>query len=66
MAERKAYLLRIDPALWNELESWAADDLRSVNGQIEYLLKQAVARRKGDSRAGVPPAPPASGPENRG
>jgi hypothetical protein len=47
MAERKAFLLRIDPALWAELEAWAADELRSVNGQIEYLLKQAVARRKG-------------------
>jgi hypothetical protein len=47
MASRKAYLLRIDPALWNELEAWAQDELRSVNGQIEYLLKQAVAKRKG-------------------
>ena len=47
MAERKAFLLRIDPALWAELEAWAQDDLRSVNGQIEYLLKQAVLRRKG-------------------
>jgi hypothetical protein len=47
MAEKKAFLLRIDPKLWAELEAWAADELRSVNGQIEYLLKQAVARRKG-------------------
>ena len=47
MAERKPFLLRIDPALWHELEAWAADELRSVNGQIEYLLKQAVAKRKG-------------------
>ena len=47
MAERKAFLLRIDPGLWAELESWAADELRSVNGQIEYVLKQAVTRRKG-------------------
>ncbi len=46
MAERKSFLLRIDPGLWNELEAWAQDELRSVNGQIEYLLKQAVARRK--------------------
>jgi len=52
MAERKPFLLRIDPGLWTELESWAADELRSVNGQIEYLLKQAVARRKGTG--GVP------------
>jgi hypothetical protein len=47
MAERKAYLLRIDPGLWNELEAWAGDELRSVNGQIEYILKQAVSKRKG-------------------
>jgi hypothetical protein len=46
MAERKSFLLRMDPALWAELETWAQDELRSVNGQIEYLLKQAVLRRK--------------------
>ena len=45
--ERKPFLLRIDPQLWAELESWAKDELRSVNGQIEYLLRQAVAKRKG-------------------
>lgn len=44
--DRKAFLLRIDPELWPELESWAADELRSVNGQIEYLLRQAVQKRK--------------------
>jgi hypothetical protein len=47
MPERKSFLLRIDPALWAELESWAQDELRSVNGQIEYLLKQSVTKRKG-------------------
>lgn len=51
MDERKAFLLRINAALWKELEAWAADDLRSVNGQIEYLLRQAVQRRKGESEA---------------
>ncbi len=50
--ERKAFLLRIDPKLWAELEAWAADDLRSVNGQIEYLLRQAIAKRKRASAAG--------------
>ncbi len=44
--ERKAFLLRVDPALWAELETWAADELRSVNGQVEYLLRLAVQRRK--------------------
>ena len=49
MAERKSFLLRMDPALWGDLEAWAQDDLRSVNGQIEYLLRQAVSRRKGQT-----------------
>jgi hypothetical protein len=44
--ERKPFLLRIPPDLWKELEKWAADDLRSVNGQIEFLLRQAVAKRR--------------------
>ena len=47
MAERKSFLLRMDPTLWGDLEAWAQDDLRSVTGQIEYLLRQAVLRRKG-------------------
>ena len=47
MPSRKPFLLRIDPGLWDELESWAKDEFRSVNGQIEYLLRQAVQRRKG-------------------
>jgi len=59
MAERKSFLLRIDPALWAELEAWAQDELRSVNGQTEYLLKQAVLKRKGKSD---PPEPPAINP----
>ncbi len=51
MAERKSFLLRIDPNLWADLETWAADELRSVNGQIEYLLRQAVLKRKGAALA---------------
>jgi hypothetical protein len=42
---RKSFLLRIDEALYDELKRWADDELRSVNGQIEYLLRQALARR---------------------
>ena len=45
--ERKSFLLRLPPELWKELEKWAADELRSVNGQIEYVLRQAVAKRRG-------------------
>jgi hypothetical protein len=47
MAERKPFLIRIDADLRADLESWAQDELRSVNGQIEYLLRQAVQKRKG-------------------
>jgi hypothetical protein len=55
MSARKPFLLRLDPALWAELETWAKDELRSVNGQIEYLLRQAAARRKGAApRAKLP------------
>jgi hypothetical protein len=42
MAARKSFLLRVPPELHAALEKWAADELRSVNGQIEYLLAQAV------------------------
>ena len=45
MADRKAYLLRIDPELWAEIERLAQSELRSVNGQIEYLLREALAKR---------------------
>ena len=47
--DRKPFLLRIDPELWTELERWAQDELRSVNGQIEFLLRQAVQQRRGGS-----------------
>jgi hypothetical protein len=43
--ERKAYLLRIDPELWAEIERLAQSELRSVNGEIEYLLREALAKR---------------------
>ena len=46
MAQRKAYPLRIDPALYAAIERWAADEMRSVNSQIEFLLREA-ARRAG-------------------
>jgi hypothetical protein len=44
--ERKPFLLRLPPGLWKELEKWAAAELRSVNGQIEFVLREAVARHK--------------------
>ena len=58
MATRKAFLLRIDPDLWNQVEGWAAAELRSVNGQIEFILREAVRKRRGESAAPAVPEPP--------
>ena len=48
--ERKAFLVRLPPELHDELRRWAASELRSLNGQIEFLLRDAVERRKGGKR----------------
>ena len=53
VAERKAFLLRIDPKLLEQIQRWADDDLRSLNGQIEFILRDAL-RRIGRS---TPPPP---------
>jgi hypothetical protein len=59
MAERKAFLLRLDPAVWVELERLAQKELRSVNAQIEFLLRNAL------QRAGrLSPGAPSSDPES--
>jgi hypothetical protein len=57
MAERRPFLLRLDAETLAALQSWAADDLRSVNGQVEFLLRRALrdagrlpARERGDGR----------------
>jgi hypothetical protein len=42
VAERRAFLLRIDPELYDTLQRWAGDELRSLNGQIEFLLRRAA------------------------
>jgi hypothetical protein len=44
MANKKSFVLRIDPEVSNALERWAADEFRSMNGQIEYLLSQAIKK----------------------
>ncbi len=50
MAEpRKSFLLRLPPDLYADLERWAARELRSVNAQIEYLLRQQVRKHKGEN-----------------
>ena len=53
MANRKAFLLRIDPAVLEALQRWADDELRSLNGQIEYVLREAL-RRRGRVKDGDP------------
>ena len=45
MVERKPFLLRLPPKLHDELKRWAAQEMRSLNGQIEYLLREALRRR---------------------
>ena len=42
--------MRVDPKLWTEIQGWADQEMRSVNGQIEYLLRDAVRRRKGANK----------------
>lgn len=45
MAERKAFMLRISPELWDDLQRVAAEEFRSVNAQIEFLLREALANK---------------------
>lgn len=60
MAERKKFLLRISPALWEELNRWAAQEFRSVNGQIEFILQRAVNGKFGKKPAEDEPEPNSS------
>jgi hypothetical protein len=64
VAERKAFLLRVDPALLDALQRWASDDLRSLNGQIEYVLREAL-KRAGRARLPAPPDDTATGSGSR-
>jgi hypothetical protein len=60
VADRKSFLLRVDPALLEAMQRWANDDLRSLNGQIEYVLRDALKRV---GRAPRPdPSPPSPEP----
>lgn len=53
MANKKSILLRIDPDLWEALNTWAKDELRSLNAQIEWALRESVRKRL---RAASPPS----------
>ena len=57
MSDRKAFLLRVDPALLNSMQRWANDDLRSLNAQIEFVLRRAL-QHEGRLRTGGPTVAP--------
>ena len=63
MAARKSFLLRIDPAVLEAVQRWANEDLRSLNGQIEFLLRRTLAQKgirlPPQSEPPPPPAPEA-------
>ncbi|MCI0452696.1 MAG: Arc family DNA-binding protein [Candidatus Latescibacteria bacterium] len=59
MSGRKSFLVRLPEELLEELNRWARDDLRSLNGQIEYLLREAVRKRRGVT---LPDSAPPEGP----
>ncbi|MEI7703742.1 MAG: hypothetical protein WCK73_04000 [Deltaproteobacteria bacterium] len=64
MAERKPFLLRVDPRVLEALQRWADDDLRSLNGEIEYLLRRALhaaGRAPRTDGEGSPSLPPGTG-----
>ena len=70
MAERKSYLLRLHPALLDALQQWAAADLRSVNAQIEFLLRRALREAgrlpRDDGPGGLAPGTPPAAHERGG
>ncbi len=61
MADRKSFLLRIDPAVLEALQRWANDDLRSLNAQIEFVLRDALKRVGRSPRSEAPADPGAPG-----
>ncbi len=69
MTERKPFLLRLPPEVFDALQRWAADDLRSLNGQIEFLLRRALADAgrapRGGGGEGSARGGPGSGPAGR-
>jgi hypothetical protein len=62
VAERKSFLLRVDPALLDAMQRWANDDLRSLNAQIEFVLRRTL-QREGRAGAAMPVADPAEPPD---
>ena len=54
MTAKKNFALRLDPNIYNALEQWAAEEIRSVNGHIEYLLREALVKQKRIKKDGSP------------
>jgi hypothetical protein len=63
VAEKKPFLLRVDRELLEAVQRWANDDLRSLNGQIEFVLRDALRRAGRSARTSGPAAPPRPDPE---
>ncbi|MEE2889453.1 MAG: hypothetical protein VX404_03330 [Planctomycetota bacterium] len=63
---RKSFLLRIDEKVHRELRRWADDELRSVNAQIEFLLRKAVVDQRGRDRLAEPDPPPSTSDPSSG
>ena len=67
MSPRRAFLLRVDASVLDAVQRWANDDLRSLNGQIEFVLRQALARAgRGVEHRETAETPPASGESGAG
>lgn len=66
MAAKKSFLLRLSQEMWEELERWAADDFRSVNGQIESILHEAISRRRKKAAAPARGGPAGEAPPEAG
>ncbi len=60
--DKKSFLLRVDPQLWAEIERLASAELRSVNAQVEYLLRESLRQRTGGRSAASTPRKPAPPP----
>ena len=65
MPAKKSFLLRLSQEMWEELERWAADDFRSVNGQIESILHEAINRRRKKAPAAAIQAGPQPAKEDQ-
>ena len=63
MAEKKPFLLRVDRELLDAVQRWANDDLRSLNGQIEFILRDALRRAGRSARSSGPTTPARQDPE---